>query len=248
MRVAGLLLISLAVAAGCGPDVDVSPTPLGLVAVPSLGETIATQLADGRPVFVVRHDDGQVFNALSPRATSTGLGILLAWCPDRRVFVDRSSGTAFDEFGSRVVGPPPASMVRLIYSGGVGVESVVVREGVATEPLQTPGGGDLGPIGPACQQPDSTLTYHQYARADAIAPAAAVAAAPNGWVLVEGRLDESLASMCGVDAGCADRAAVGGLSPAIPPPVGAEPTLFLARVAHGALIEMTVVLRPASER
>jgi hypothetical protein len=250
MRIAWLALVALAFAAGCGSGASASPTTLGFVAVPPVGQTIAEELADGRPVFVVRHEDGRVdvFNAVSPRAMPTGLRILLAWCPERRVFVDRSGGAAFDEFGSWLHGPSPSDMVRFVYAGGDGVESIRVLEEVAGEPLRTPGRGDRAPIGPACQQPDSALVYHEYARADALAPAAAVAAGASGWVLVEGQLDGSHASMCGMDSGCPDRADVRGLTTATAAPIGGPPTLFLARVADGALVDLTVVLRPASER
>jgi hypothetical protein len=89
------------------------PAGSDVVTVPPRGETSAVYLADGRPVFVVHHEDGTVSVAdgfSSHRAW--GVEALNVWCPTTRVRRGRARG-AF----RRVRDPDSAE--RAGWAGGV---------------------------------------------------------------------------------------------------------------------------------
>ena len=65
------------------------------VRVPALGDAAAVFLADGRPVFIVHHEDGtvSVVDAFSTH-TPFGVGTLVGWCAATRTFDDLQHGSA----------------------------------------------------------------------------------------------------------------------------------------------------------
>ena len=83
------------------------PSPAGsdVVTVPPRGETSAVFLADGRPVFVVHHQDGtvSVVDAFSSHR-AWGVEELNVWCPSTRQFVEVAHEAHFDEYGRLVRG------------------------------------------------------------------------------------------------------------------------------------------------
>jgi hypothetical protein len=80
--------------------------------VPSVGGVVAANLPDGRPVFVVHHEDGpvSVVDAFSTHVTY-GIGKLAGWCSSSRTFEDPFHGSKWDEFGDYALGPAPTGLV-----------------------------------------------------------------------------------------------------------------------------------------
>ncbi|HSP04401.1 MAG TPA: hypothetical protein VLR27_12905 [Acidimicrobiales bacterium] len=90
-----------------GPD---APGRESQVEVPESG-ALPQQLADGTPVWVVRHDDGSVsvVDAVSTHEPF-GAGTLVAWCESSRGFVDPMYGSLYDEQGGKQAGPAPSGL------------------------------------------------------------------------------------------------------------------------------------------
>ena len=77
------------------------PAGSDVVAVPPRGQTSAVFLADGRPVFVVHHQDGTV-SVVDAFSTHRAWGVeeLNVWCPSTREFVEVAHEAHFDEYGT----------------------------------------------------------------------------------------------------------------------------------------------------
>jgi hypothetical protein len=231
-------------------------------------------LADGRPVFVVHHLDGavSVVDAFSSHV-QYGLKDLVAWCPSTREFVEVAHEARFDEFGDWTSGgPAPAGIATLAFDV-VGRDARgdpdSIRVGAIREP--SPGGSapttDPSTYPPFCPgEPNpaagtvavrsgntgqvGTVIAHAIDEADVWpSPAAAVAAAPDGWIAVRGRLlvaPDGFVELCAEVVGdrCIDGATVRGVdgvgllvNVVIPHPewYGVEPQTWIARVEDGLL-------------
>lgn len=108
------------VIAGSTDDAEVSSLPL-----PPAGEVRSELLADGTPVWVVRHDDGtvSVLDAVSAHRPY-GIGHLVAWCESKQRFDDPAYGSAYAEDGRKVAGPAPTGLDA--YTTAVEGDTVVV--------------------------------------------------------------------------------------------------------------------------
>jgi hypothetical protein len=226
-----------------------------VVDVPPLGTAAAANLADGRPVFVVHHEDDtiSVVDAFSTHATF-GIGKLVGWCSSSRTFEDPFHGSKWDEFGDYALGPAPTGLVTFEFSVVQGLLAKVHVDGpipshprgFQTQPLQPPG--------PFCQS-TSGMVLPDVLRNASSSPADVVAAAPAGWVAVRGTLIATAgqpARLCGAaaDGACVDATPVSGVDV-----MGLVSTLrgsgttvtiegpWIAQVRAGALVHLTRVPR-----
>lgn len=96
---------------------------------PESGEVLATQLADGRPVWVVGlSDDVAVYDARSPHQASG----LVGWCGSMPGFIDSIGSSRFDMFGRYRFGPAPTGLVS--YQTELTDDRVVVTGRLAAPP------------------------------------------------------------------------------------------------------------------
>lgn len=254
-----------------GPDV---------VDVPPRGDVAPVFLPDGRPVFVVHHFDGtvSVIDAFSSHRPY-GLKDQVAWCPSTHDFVEMAHEARFDEFGSwRSAGPAPyglATFAFQVVERDEAGDAASIRVGEMQAP--PPGGSahETDPstypsFCPAEEGPTITagtvtvvsgvsgevgvVLRHAIDPADVWgSPALVVAADPDGWIAVEGRLlvsrSDGFAQLCGEVDGeqCIDGAIVRGLDGVgllvdvlIPHPdfYAVEPGVWIGRVQDGLLIEI----------
>jgi hypothetical protein len=245
-----------------------------LLEVPPRGEVAPVFLADGRPVFVVHHVDGavSVVDAFSSHV-QYGLKDVVAWCPSTREFVEVAHEARFDEFGDwRSAGPAPAGLATFAFDvveRDANGDPTSIQIGAIREP--SPGGSApttdpstypefcAGPSDPAPGTPTvrsgttdqvGTVVAHGVDEADVWpSPAAAVAAAPDGWIAVRGRLlvsPDGFVELCADVEGdrCIDGASVRGVDGVgllvnviVPHPewYGVEPQTWIARVEDGLL-------------
>lgn len=122
----------------------------GQVTVPQSGAS-AQQLADGTPVWVVRHDDGtvSVLDAVSTH-TPLGAGTLVGWCESSRGFVDPMYGSGYDEHGRKQAGPAPRGLDSYPVASVDGDTATVTGPPVE-QPRAAEGGPDPSePAGPDC--------------------------------------------------------------------------------------------------
>jgi hypothetical protein len=189
------------------PSHPAQPAGSDTVAVPPRGETSAVFLSDGRPVFVVHHEDGTV-SVVDGFSSHRAWGVeeLNVWCPSTREFVEAAHEARFDEFGGFASPPAPGGLATFAFevaeTDAVGDPSSVVvgamRDG-------TPGGGDSGPDRPPFCPPggivgdaelievtggnsgDTGMVVGHRVDPDRVfaTPAEVVAAAPTGWALVQ---------------------------------------------------------------
>lgn len=77
--------------------------PLGTLAIPAPGDTVAATLADGDPVFVTHSPDGEiaVVEAISTHIASDPM----AWCPSSRTIDGVDHGARWDPSGRYLAGP-----------------------------------------------------------------------------------------------------------------------------------------------
>lgn len=191
------------------------PAGSDVVAVPPRGETSAVFLADGRPVFVVHHEDGtvSVVDAFSSHR-AWGVEELNVWCPSTREFVEVAHEAHFDEYGTLTPGSGPAgkggvaTFAFSVVTGDGAGDPRSIRIGQIQEPT-TPGRNsgegrppfcpsedtdhgpatDLIPVTGAYTGQSGMVLAHQIDD-DQIwdSPAEAVAAAPTGWVAIRSTL------------------------------------------------------------
>jgi hypothetical protein len=110
--VAMLVIAGLTMTRHDGPAVSIAPTAgKTTVSTPPIGKTRATALADGTPVWIVRHNDGTVsaVSAISTHAPH-GLKQLVGWCAAGRNFEDGMYGSTWDEGGDKIGGPAPTGL------------------------------------------------------------------------------------------------------------------------------------------
>ena len=190
------------------------PANSDVVTVPPRGQTSAVFLADGRPVFVVHHQDGtvSVVDAFSSHR-AWGVEELNVWCPSTRQFVEVAHEAHFDEYGNwHKGGPAPGGVATFafeIVAGDAVGDPRSIDVGQMQEP--TPGGSahETGPERPAfCPAGDDAsgdsdlvpvtggytgetgmvLANGLDGREIWGSPAEAVAAAPTGWVAIRSTL------------------------------------------------------------
>lgn len=113
------------------------------LAAPAPAETVAAQLPDGTPVYLVGDEAGGVV-VLSP--VSTHLDHLVVWCPQARAFVEPIGASVFDERGRWAGGPAPTGLAR--YEARVVEERGVVRIGELQDPQPRWERPDRRPVDP----------------------------------------------------------------------------------------------------
>jgi hypothetical protein len=243
MAAAGLLimvLISWLVATTLldAPD----QTDASVVRIPPLGAVAALRLTDGRPIFVVHHETGQitVLDGFSTHVIN-GEYKTLAWCPETRIFSDMAHGSWYDEWGVRQGGPAPTGMIAMRWRLGAG--GLLRVEGplgpVAGEDA-TPGSVDLS----AC-----TYVTHDFGADARLTPGNAARSPDGSWVVVTGAIDLQHQRMCDPYPGCTSAAPVVGLTLDLSlPPAAFEflttPRLWLAQVNAGGLSHLTFIPDP----
>lgn len=183
------------------------PAGSNQITVPPRGETSAVFLDDGRPVFVVHHEDGTV-SVVDGFSSHRAWGVeeFVVWCPSTREFVEAAHEARFDEYGEFASPPAPGGVAtfafRVMETDSVGDPSSIVvgdiRDG-------TPGGGNSGPDRPPFCPPggvvgdadlvevtggysgDTGMVVGHQVDPDQVwdTPAEVVAAAPSGWVPVQ---------------------------------------------------------------
>jgi hypothetical protein len=155
--------------------------------VPPLGDAAAAFLADGRPVFVVHHEDDtvSVVDAFSTH-TPFGVGTLVAWCDASRTFDDLRHGSTFDEWGRYLLGPAPTGLVTF-EATELGTTPATVHVGARQLPEpRTDVGAPLS--GSPCTSTTDTLS-HRIGQAQITGPpSVALEGRPARWIAVAGVL------------------------------------------------------------
>ena len=189
------------------PSHPAQPAGSNTIAVPPRGETSAVFLPDGRPVFVVHHDDGTV-SVVDGFSSHRAWGVedMTVWCPSTREFVEAAHEARFDEYGEFASPPAPGGVATFAFevaeTDAAGDPSSIVV-GAKQDAEQNGGnsGPDRPPLCPPGGQTDSQdliqvtggnsgdtgmVVGHVVDPADVYpTPADAVAAAPAGWVPVQ---------------------------------------------------------------
>ncbi len=93
------------------PSLRVGPASPSTLTAPPRGEASAERLADGTPVWVVRHGDDTV-SVVSATSTHAPFGLqqLVGWCASSRGFEEGMNGSTWDEYGHRRGGPAPTAL------------------------------------------------------------------------------------------------------------------------------------------
>lgn len=216
---------------------------------PAVGAARAEYLADGEPVWVVGHEDATVsivsaFDTHEP----FGIGKLNWWCPLAGAFENPHHGSKWDEYGVRLDGPAPGGLMTW--------EPIVVgnrvwpgqrRDGA---PMGTPHDGPNATERRWCAGPQGPPQAHTFAGWTVwTSPTEAAATAPEGWILLEGRLvmeADGSVRLCAAS-GCDDAVVPDGLE-RIPDREfftnEGEVTHFLARVQQGRIADLTRLAGP----
>ena len=197
------------------PSTDASqPGGSTVVTVPARGETSAVFLDDGRPVFVVHHQDGTV-SVVDAFSTHRAWGVeeLNVWCPSTREFVEGAHEAHFDEYGTLTPDSGPAGKGGVAtFTFAIGTTDAVgdpsqfrvedIQEpttpgrdsGVGRPPFCPEGDGgqgdaDLVEVTGAYTGESGMVVAHGLEGMQVWdSPAEAVAAAPTGWVAIRSTL------------------------------------------------------------
>lgn len=97
---------------------------------PAVGEALPEMLADGRPVWVVGLDDGQVA-VIDARSSHTVSG-LVGWCATLPGFTDVPGASRFDAAGGYAFGPAPHGLTT--YAVDVAADHVTVTGQLPPQP------------------------------------------------------------------------------------------------------------------
>lgn len=230
-----------------GPDV---------LAVPARGEVAPEFLPDGRPIFVVRHEDGtlSVVDAFSSHR-AWGFEELVVWCPSTRHFVEWAHEAHFDEYGRYdSAGPAPTGLATFAFEVVQRDEAgdpTSIRVGAMQEPDPGRSPPETDPSRPPFCPPDDRFLTHTIDGSRIFdTPADAVAAEPDGWIAVRGTLlvsnEDAFVQLCAEVRGerCEGGAIVRGIDGVgllvnvLRPYPGTgyeEPTLWLVRVRDGVV-------------
>jgi len=257
--IVGVVLWAAITPIGDGTDPLAGPA---VVTVPPRGDVSAIFLTDGRPVFVVHHEDGSVsvVDAFSSHR-AWGIEELNVWCPSTREFVEVAHGARFDEYGDYAsVGPAPGGVATFTFTP-VELDDrgdpASIEIGAMREPSPVGSAPEVPPSRPTfCSGVDAgSIVAHAIPAAIVQTPAAAVEAAPDGWIAVRGTLliaPDGFAQLCAEIDGerCVDGAVVRGidgiglmLNVTRRPDVTAyeQTQLWLARVDGGVLDDIAGV-------
>jgi hypothetical protein len=245
-----------------------TPTTLSgsdLVAVPPRGDTSAVFLADGRPVFVVHHEDGTV-SVVDAFSTHRAWGVeeLVVWCPSNRQFVEWAHEAHFDEYGTwQSAGPAPSGLATFAFDvverDAIG-DPARIRIGTMLEPNPHGSAPVTDPSRPPfCPPvggvPNEVVTHTVGASEVFDSPADAVRAEPDGWIAVRGALlvaSDGFVQLCAVIDGerCEGGAIVRGIDgvgllvnviQVVQGPSGYEvPRVWLAQVRGGLLDNLAI--------
>jgi hypothetical protein len=221
------------------------PVAVETVRRPTPGEVRPDYLTDGTPVWVIGHADGSV-DVLSGFDTHRpyNIGKVLWWCPSARAFENPEHGSRYDEFGLRIGGPAPTGLPS--YEIEVSGSRVAVGERWKAPPpdARHSGPGELDRDW--CTLAEDPVAFHTFDDWPIFeSPTEAVAAAPEGWILLSGGLAivDGQVSLCALG-GCDD--AVPAANVPEPDPGAAIGPLFgerfIARVRDGALTDLTRVM------
>jgi hypothetical protein len=216
---------------------------------PNAGEVIPDYLGDGSPVWVMGHQDGTV-DVLSGFDTHVpfNLGKMLWWCPSAQALTNPHHGSKWDEYGVKLGGPAPTGLPS--WEVAVRSSRVFLGDPQAAPALETPPHGPPEHERTWCMAPADPVLFHTFEgwrRWDS--PTAAIAAAPDGWILLDGALivapERGLVLLCS-PTGCADSVAATNVE--VPPP-GMDPQFgplggsrFIGRVRDGVLTDVTRVV------
>jgi hypothetical protein len=176
--------------------------------VPAIGAAAAAFLADGRPVFVVHHEDGtvSVVDAFSTH-TPFGVGTLVEWCAASRTFDDIRHGSTFDEQGRYILGPAPTGLVTF-EATELGTTPPTVRVGARQLPEpRTDVGSPLS--GSPCTSSAGTLSHRIGQEQITDPPSVALGGPPARWIAVAGVLvvtSDGGAKLCPASGGAAEPA------------------------------------------
>lgn len=96
---------------GIQMDEPPSAYPVTNTRAPEPGEARSGYLEDGRPVWLVGHEDGgvSVLDAVSAYRP-WGIGYLVSWCQPGQYFEDVAHGSLYDERGTYLSGPAPSGL------------------------------------------------------------------------------------------------------------------------------------------
>ena len=247
--VIGVVVVVGAVTVGANLLRDDEPGPAGSLRRPNAGQVRADYLADGTPVWVIGHQDGSV-DVLSGFDTHVpfNLGKMLWWCPSVRGLENPNHGSKWDEYGVRIGGPAPAGLAS--WEVDLRSSRVLVGSPRPAPPLDAPVFGPPEHERDWCVPAEDPVVFHTFDGWEVWkSPTAAVEAAPDEWILVEGQLVadrvEQRVLLCGL-AGCADSVVAANV--AVPPP-DMDPRFgplggsrFIAHVRDGALDDVTRVV------
>jgi len=200
-----------------GPDVFEVPAP---------GDVAPVFLSDGRPVFIVHHEDGtvSVVDAFSSHH-AWGFEELNVWCSTTREFVEWAHEAHFDEYGHWSSAGPAQSGVATFAFDVVERDAAGDPASIRVGAMRAPSPGGSPPVTdpsrpPFCPEADGVTNAIVEHSIDASAvfdtPAAAVAAAPDGWFAVRGTLyvaSDGFVQLCAQVRGdrCSDGAIVRGI-------------------------------------
>lgn len=223
-----------------------SAEPIAL-ARPTPGEVRPDLLPDGTPVWVVGHGDGSadVLLGFDPH-TPFGLGKLLWWCEPAAAFDNPHHGSKWDEYGIKIGGPTPTGLRS--YDLRVDGDRLVLGPLRNAPPTTVRASGPPEHERQWCFGNDAPVSYHRFEGWRLWdSPAEAVAAAPEGWILLEGELAtdhiDGRVHLC-ASAGCEDRVPAANVE--VPPPdlefgpLGAG--RFIAQVHDGQFVGVTRVV------
>ncbi len=248
-----------------GPEQNALAGP-AVIAVPPRGDVAPVFLTDGRPVWVVHHEEGglSVIDGFSSHRPF-GFEELLGWCPSDRTFVEPAHGARFDESGTYVgSGPAPtgaATFAFEVLARGSDGEPTSIRVGPMLRERPRDGVETVHTTGPGCysgveEDHYPGLQAHRIP-AEAVwnSPTALAAAGPTGWAAVRGYFlvePDGLARLCArVIAGDCEQGAIirgidgpGFVGRVVLIPQGRDPyaaaPVWLGKVRDGLLDDLTL--------
>jgi hypothetical protein len=180
--------------------------------LPPSGTASATLLDDGRPVFVVNDPEAGVWviDAQRPQPPGT-LGVLVAWCPETRLFVDLGDGATYAPDGRLLGGPADQGLVAFATRPAPD-EPARVIVGPGTELRGRVDAGAEPPTG--CT---SGSVVHEPHGDETFDPSVAADQEPPGWIWLEGTvrvIDEAVRLCDGRGRACEGFAPTVGIDPA----------------------------------
>lgn len=124
----GTALASLAVLGGfyvgwraIDPRLDGSASARdSILDVPPRAGAAPDQLADGRPVFVIRHDDGSINVVDAITSPEERTSSVVWWCNEAKTLEDPVAGLVFDQWGRSLIPKAPGGLAsyRIVESAG----------------------------------------------------------------------------------------------------------------------------------